>query len=122
MVTEQSHTSDKIVIESVVDQEKVFDSREWPFAPLCEDLSRDLFEYVATPFSFLFIFYLFLLYVFSFFIFIHILTCLSIAQIGRVVTAPRLVCARSCEGMGLALGRLRTRARKRSWRRRTRRF
>jgi hypothetical protein len=45
VVTEQPQTSDKIVVESVVDQEKVFDSREWPFAPICEDLCRDLFKY-----------------------------------------------------------------------------
>ncbi len=47
VVTDQPQTSDKIVIESVVDAEKAFDSKEWPFAPLCEDLCRDLFKYGA---------------------------------------------------------------------------
>ncbi len=47
VVTEQPQTSDKIVLESVVDTDKAFDSsKEWPFAQFCEDLCHDLFEYL----------------------------------------------------------------------------
>jgi hypothetical protein len=49
VVTDQPQTSDKIVLESVVDTDKAFDSsKEWPFAPFCEDLRHDLFEYVFS--------------------------------------------------------------------------
>lgn len=52
VVTDQPQTADKIVVESVVDYDKIFDStREWPFSHFCDDLCHDLFEYVTTPIS-----------------------------------------------------------------------
>lgn len=47
MVTAQPSTSDKVVVESVVDTERTFDDEsEWPLERFCAELFIDLFEYV----------------------------------------------------------------------------
>ena len=47
MVTAQPSTSDKVVVESVVDTERTFDDEsEWPLERFCAELFVDLFEYV----------------------------------------------------------------------------
>jgi hypothetical protein len=47
VVTAQPSTSDKVVVESVVDTERTFDDEsEWPLERFCAELFIDLFEYV----------------------------------------------------------------------------
>lgn len=46
VVTDQPQSSDKVVLESVVDTEKAYeDSTVWPFQDFCEELCHDLFKY-----------------------------------------------------------------------------
>lgn len=46
-MTAQPSTSDKVVVESVVDTERTFDDEsEWPLERFCAELFVDLFEYV----------------------------------------------------------------------------
>lgn len=45
VVTAQPSTSDKVVVESVVDTERTFDDEsEWPLERFCAELFIDLFE------------------------------------------------------------------------------
>ncbi|ELR19914.1 SNF2 family Nterminal domain containing protein [Acanthamoeba castellanii str. Neff] len=46
VVTDQPQSSDKVVLESVVDNEKAYeDTTVWPFQDITEDLCHDLFKY-----------------------------------------------------------------------------
>jgi hypothetical protein len=46
VVTDQPQSSDKVVLESVVDNEKAYeDTTIWPFQDLTEELCHDLFKY-----------------------------------------------------------------------------
>lgn len=46
VVTDQPQSSEKIVLESVVDSEKAYASTSlWPFQDFCEELCHDLFKY-----------------------------------------------------------------------------
>lgn len=53
VVTDQPQSSDKVVLESVVDNEKAYeDTTVWPFQDITEDLCHDLFKYVFASASF----------------------------------------------------------------------